>query len=194
MEEKNWAAVKKQLRDQVRTARHALTEQARDEAAAGLLTQLQQLVKMRGVKSLACYLPVRSEPDTLPFIAWAQQTGIRVLLPACRPDDMLDWIEPAENFATIPGAYGIPEPVGERFAPMEVSTVDLILTPAAAVDRTGTRLGWGGGFYDRTLGSSENCPPVFAIVYSNELADTLPRELHDIPVQGVVTPDNVTVF
>ena len=75
-----------------------------------------------------------------------------------------------------------------RLAPM------LILVPAAAVDRTGMRLGWGRGYFDKTLGSMDRRPPVFAIVYDSEVLDELPREAHDQGVDGVVTPSAIHRF
>jgi 5-formyltetrahydrofolate cyclo-ligase len=53
------------------------------------------------------------------------------------------------------------------------------------------RLGWGRGYFDRTLGSMEKCPPVYAVVYDHELVDTLPSELHDRRVNGAVTPSGI---
>ncbi len=84
--------------------------------------------------------------------------------------------------------YGLPEPVGELLGPIAVNSVDLLVIPAAAVDRTGMRLGWGRGFFDKTLGSMERCPPVYAVVYDTEILDEVPRDLHDQRVTGVVTP------
>ena len=60
--------------------------------------------------------------------------------------------------------------------------------PAAPVDKAGMRLGWGRGFFDKTLGSMERCPPVYAVVYDTEVLDELPSDVHDQPVTGVVTP------
>ena len=50
------------------------------------------------------------------------------------------------------------------------------------------RLGWGRGFFDKTIGSMEGCPPVYAVIYDSELVDEVPSDLHDQPVAGVITP------
>jgi 5,10-methenyltetrahydrofolate synthetase len=67
-------------------------------------------------------------------------------------------------------------------------TVDVVICPAAAVDETGTRLGWGGGYYDRFLTDLPAGIPVFALVFDDDVVADLPREAHDVPVTGVVTP------
>lgn len=181
---------KQRIRDAVRAARAALSERERLAAREGIATQLTALVTELGATSVSCYLPVSDEPDTRGFLEWARPAGIEVLLPAAREDGLLDWIALGDD-GVVPGAFGIPEPLGERLSPLAVSDVDLMLVPAYAVDRVGVRLGWGRGFFDRNLGSMDRRPPVYAIVFDTEWVDHLPSELHDVPVTGVVTPSRV---
>ncbi len=56
------------------------------------------------------------------------------------------------------------------------------------------RLGWGRGFFDKTLGSMERCPPVYAVVFDSEIVDEVPRDVHDQPVTGVVTPTQTIIL
>ena len=118
----------------------------------------------------------------------AVATGIRVLLPITRADGLLDWAVANDSDEVSEGLYGLPEPTGEVLGPIAVNDVDLMIIPAAAIDRTGTRLGWGRGYFDKTIGSMEKCPPVYAVIYDSEVLDSLPREVHDQPVDGNVTP------
>lgn len=184
---------KKQIRDAVRLSRGELTPAQLATAERELTAQLAELVTALGAKTVSCYLPVRHEPPTTGFSAWAAQHRVRVLFPSCRDDLLLDWIEP-HGSEVVPGKYGIPEPVGEVFGPLESAEFDLMLVPACAVAADGTRLGWGGGFYDRTLGSMEQLPPVYAVVYDSEVFDALPRDEHDIAVTGAVTPKRTVRF
>ena len=64
--------------------------------------------------------------------------------------------------------FGLPEPDGELLGPIAVNDVDLLVIPAAAVGRDGMRLGWGRGYFDKTLGSMEGCPPVYAVIFDSE--------------------------
>ena len=89
---------------------------------------------------------------------------------------------------------GVPSRPASRRPIEDVNDVDLLVIPAAAVDRSGMRLGWGRGFFDKTIGSMEGCPPVYAVIYDSELVDEVPSDLHDQPVTGVVTPTKTVLL
>lgn len=146
---------------------------------------------LHGARSVSCYLPIRGEPDTRTFIARALDAGIEVLLPASRADITLDWVRVTGHFTLEPGAHAIPEPVGERLPPATVGEVDVMFIPACATDRTGVRLGWGMGYYDRTLAQLTTQPPLYAIVHDDEIFPALPHQPHDVPVTGIVTATQV---
>ena len=179
---------KRALRAELRERRQLLSDAQREAAASGLATQLDALVREHDARSISCFLSTTTEPETRIFLRDAVARGIRVLLPITRADGLLDWAvaEDVDDFSE--GLYGLPEPTGEVLGPIAVNDVDLMLIPAAAIDRTGTRLGWGRGYFDKTIGSMEKCPPVYAVIYDSEVLDSLPREVHDQPVDGIVTP------
>ncbi|GEK87051.1 5-formyltetrahydrofolate cyclo-ligase [Microbacterium aerolatum] len=179
---------KRALRAELRERRQLLSEQQREVAASGITAQLDELVAAHDARSISCFLSTTTEPDTREFIIGAVRRGIRVLLPITRADGLLDWAVADDTDDVAEGLFGLPEPTGEVLGPIAVNDVDLMIIPAAAVDAEGTRLGWGRGYFDKTIGSMENCPPVYAVTYDSEVLDSLPRELHDQPVTGVVTP------
>ncbi|MCK3771203.1 5-formyltetrahydrofolate cyclo-ligase [Microbacterium aerolatum] len=179
---------KRALRAELRERRQLLSEQQREVAASGITEQLDELVAAHDARSISCFLSTTTEPDTREFIIGAVRRGIRVLLPITRADGLLDWAVADDTDDVAEGLFGLPEPTGEVLGPIAVNDVDLMIIPAAAVDAAGTRLGWGRGYFDKTIGSMENCPPVYAVTYDSEVLDSLPRELHDQPVTGVVTP------
>lgn len=179
---------KRALRAELRERRQLLSDAQREEAASGITAQLDALVSAHDARSVSCFLSTTTEPDTREFIRGAVERGIRVLLPITRADGLLDWAVADDTDEIAEGLFGLPEPTGEVLGPIAVNDVDLMLIPAAAIDRTGTRLGWGRGYFDKTIGSMEKCPPVYAVIYDSEVLDSLPREVHDQPVDGIVTP------
>lgn len=92
--------------------------------------------------------------------------------------------------ATEAGPFGIREPI--ETAP--VALPDVLLVPLLAVDRDGYRLGYGGGFYDRTLESLRSVGKAslaIGLAFPELVTDRLPREPHDIPVEWILTPDGL---
>jgi len=171
-----------------------VTPTAKRAADTAALTQnLVDLVTDLGARSLSAYLSTPDEPDTRDFLTWTAEQGIRVLIPVSRTDGLLDWA-PYDGDAEYTDVLGMPTPTTELLGPIAINEVDLILVPAAAVDRTGMRMGWGMGYFDKTLGSMEACPPVYAVIFDDELVDSVPRERHDMPVTGVVTPSGIVSF
>lgn len=183
---------KRALRAELRGRRRTLTSSELENATAGFTQHLVDLATDLDAHYLAAYLPAQDEPNIRPFLAWAEDNDIRVLLPVSRDDGLLDWAVSTD--AEQEGIGGMPEPVGDLLGPIAINDVDLILVPAAAVDRTGMRMGWGRGYFDRTLGSMEQRPPVYAVIFDNELVDSVPTELHDKRVDGAVTPSGITAF
>ena len=184
---------KRALRAELRERRQNLTSTERQAATAGITRNLIDLATDLSARSVACYLSTNIEPDTRPFVNWAVGQGLRVLLPVSREDGLLDWTT-GDGETETEGLFGMPEAVGELLGPIAINDVDLILVPAAAVDATGMRMGWGRGYFDKTLGSMEKCPPVYAVVFDAELVSEVPRERHDQPVDGAVTPTRIVQF
>lgn len=179
---------KRALRAELRERRQLLSDAQREAAASGIAEQLDALVDQHNAQSISCFLSTTTEPGTRDFVTAAVKRGIRVLLPITRADGLLDWAVADDSDEIAEGLFGLPEPGGEVLGPIAVNDVDLMIIPAAAIDATGMRLGWGRGYFDKTIGSMQRCPPVYAVVYDSEILESLPREVHDQPVSGIVTP------
>jgi 5-formyltetrahydrofolate cyclo-ligase len=184
---------KRALRAELRERRRTMTATERESSAAALTSQLESLTRELGVDYVAAYLSRPNEPGTRDFLAWACDRGIRVILPVSRDDGLLDWA-PYDGSDEMEDIAGMPSPTTELLSPMAIDNVGLILVPAATVDRTGMRMGWGQGYFDKMLGSMEKCPPVYAVIFDDELVERVPSEVHDKRVDGVVTPSGVVRF
>ena len=184
---------KRALRAELRERRRTRPAHVVDTANEGFTEKLIELATATDARTISAYLSTSFEPNTRPFLNWALADGRRVLLPIARQDGLLDWAE-GDGETETEGLYGLPEPVGGILGPIAINDADLILIPASAVDGRGTRMGWGRGYFDRTLGSMEKCPPVFAVVFDDEILDEVPREVHDAPVDGAVTPTRILRF
>ena len=133
---------------------------------------------------VCCYLPVGTEPGSPAMLD--ALSGRRVLLPVVIGAAPLDWAVYEGSLAD--GPYGLREPTGARLGPTAIAQAELILIPALAVDRHGTRLGRGGGHYDRSLPLINPGTPLVAVVRDDELVAELPAEPHDVRMTAALTP------
>jgi len=184
---------KRALRAELRERRRVRTATEREREAASITQHLIDLTSDLQARSIAAYLSLPEEPGTRDFVRWASDNNIRVLLPVSRVDGLLDWA-PYDGNDEDEDLLGMPTPTSELLGPIAINDVDLIVVPAASVDRSGMRLGWGRGYFDKTLGSMENCPPVYAVIFDDELVESVPSERHDQRVNGVVTPSGIVAL
>ena len=157
----------------------------RPQSSTGLAANLVRLVFELNANVIISYQPMPGEPDVTEFNLWAQAMGKLLLFPKIAGDDM--------GFASgelQPGRFDILEPQGDA---QEVSSAQLILLPALAVDKQGNRLGKGSGYYDRALAHVTGIPK-YAVVFDSELVDQVPAEPHDVWVTGAVTPTAIHHF
>jgi 5-formyltetrahydrofolate cyclo-ligase len=165
-----------------------MSEADRAAADAAVVAAAREL--MADASLVAAYAPMAGEPGGpgLPDALAAVLPPAGLLLPALDPDRDLDWA--AYDGTLVAGVTLAPlrEPPGPRLGVDAIATADIILVPALAVDAGGTRLGRGGGSYDRALARVRQGVPVIALLYQGELVPVLPAEPHDRPVSGVLTP------
>jgi 5-formyltetrahydrofolate cyclo-ligase len=164
----------------VRRSRISRAEHA--DAAGALVASLVPVLPASG--PVAAYASVGTEPGTAGLLAALTGAGREVLLPLLLPDGDLDWAR--YDGRLLPGPRGVPHPAGPPLGRDAVADCALLVVPALAVDRSGTRLGRGGGAYDRALGRTSG--HVVAALHRGELVDHLPAEPHDRPVHAAAVP------
>ena len=184
---------KQTLRRRLRAQRRSLApQQDRDAdaiaiaAAAGALLDTLSLPasdpgerpSYGGGVCVAIYRSLPVEPPTEALAEMLHSRGVTVIVPETLPDLDLDWHQLAADGSEGP-ALGL----------TGIAAAQLILTPGLAVDHAGTRLGQGGGCYDRALARRRADAVIVAIVNDREYAVwPLPRDPHDVPVNAVITP------
>ncbi len=160
------------------------------DPAAGAARLLAWLAPHRG-RPLAGYMPMRSEIDPLPAMADLSRdapVGVPIIAGAGLALEFHVW---------IPGAAMRSGPFGARVPALaRAMTPEVVIVPLVAFDRQGGRLGYGGGFYDRTLEALRAAGPVLAVgfAWAAQEADALPLEPTDQPLDAVVTEAGVHSF
>jgi 5-formyltetrahydrofolate cyclo-ligase len=127
---------------------------------------------------VAIYRSLPYEPPTEALAGMLHTRGVQVIVPETLPDLELEWRELRADGSE-----------GPRLGLEGIASAQVILTPALAIDHDGTRLGQGGGCYDRALARRRADAVIVAIVNDQEYAPApLPHDDHDVPVDAVITP------
>lgn len=178
---------KRALRRQAREARAAFVAAGHDPAGCGenLGTHLLRALPPRADAVVSGFWPLGEEIDIRPLLLRLHDHGHRVALPVTpalgqkltfrlwRPDDVLE-----------PERFGTMRPTGPEIRP------DYLLVPLLAFDRTCHRLGYGGGFYDRTLADLAGCIAV-GCAYAAQQVDAVPVGPYDVPLRAIATERGV---
>lgn len=181
--------VKAERRRRLREHRRALAA-ARDPASddTALAARVVELVVGLGLgpgSVVLSYESVPGEPPTPATNDALAARGILVLVPDTEPDFDLDW-------------HDAHDPERARLGHRAVADADLVLAPGLAVDPGGTRMGQGGGCYDRVLPRRRPGVPVVVLLHPGELLadddEPLPRAEHDVLVDAVLTTEGLTLL
>jgi len=160
--------------------------------AEGIAHQIRALASSMGEVTLpALFAPTPLEPDMSLTLGLFERALLPVLLDeAGAPLGAPRWglWEAGQALVTL----GRPpaQPVGEARGAESLKEADLIVIPALAASADGTRLGQGGGWYDRALMHRSPTTPVVAVIFDDEVVEAglIPAEPHDVPVDAIVTP------
>ena len=203
---------KEKIRKEIKEKLKATSEDYRKEASAKIALNALNIPEMKeqkrtgflGLKktekTVLAYCSVGNEPSTLALIDSLLKSARKVCLPLCTDLD-------EEGHRTVAfeamearvitsfddltaGAYGIPEPKADtELVPAE--EIDIVILPCVGCDRQCRRIGHGAGYYDKYLTTVRKDCFTMALCYEEALADELPAEEHDVPVDAVVTEKTV---
>jgi len=185
--------------EKVELRRQALRR--RSDAHARNATEAAELVCRLGTglishlpgSVISAYLPIRDELSPLPLAIAQLASGRRLALPVIKtkwsPLTFLKW-HPGDRLVAV--EFGLKEPAPEA----EPLLPDILLVPLAAFDAQGYRIGYGGGYYDRTLSLYRARRRISAvgIAYDCQEVPAFSHELHDQPLDHLITPSGVRSF
>jgi 5-formyltetrahydrofolate cyclo-ligase len=164
--------------------RQAMPLDERQRAAEIIALKLDDIIATRGIATIGLYWPIKQEINLL---AWAHELARRGDVDLClpvvvTPKAPLEYWRWTQGEALARGIWNIPVP-----AQRDVVLPDLMLAPVVGFDRANYRLGYGGGYFDRTLASLRQRPAVIGVGYAFSSLDTIFPQPHDIPMDAVLT-------
>ncbi len=180
---KDLARWRKAERERLIGARLALTVAEREAHAARIASDLDNIVPRTPDTIVSLYWPFRGEPVLRQWMAAAHAAGLRTALPVVlakgQPLQFREWTPHARLER---GVWNIPFPAdGEVLAPT------VVIAPLVGFDPQCYRLGYGGGFFDRTLAAMKTKPLVIGVGYPIQAIGTIYPQPHDIPMDWIVT-------
>jgi len=168
-------------------ARRKVAREALGPAPVAATEALLRAFARESAVTVSAYMPIRTEIDPRPALAALHAEGRRLCLPVVegpgRPLRFRAW---APGDTLVPGVFGAPAPAAGDWV-----TPEALIVPLAAYDSLGYRLGYGGGFYDRTLAGLPGARAL-GFAYADQFApEPLPREATDVPLAAIATEDGV---
>lgn len=163
-----------------------MTSDERAAAALAIATRAGALIAVLKPRSIAGYMPVRSECDPRPLLDKARANGVVIALPAVVDGKTIVFRRHADGAALVPAGFGTVAP------PPDAAVVDpdMLLVPLVGFDRTGHRLGYGRGYYDRAIAAARATGrrvPLVGLAFAVQEVERVPAEAHDVPLDWVVT-------
>ena len=167
---------KQKIRQQMLFQRQKLSMEERENACR-MWTQLAlDHLAAKRYGTIAGYMPIRGELDVMPLLSRLQEAGKILLLPRTPKNPAPLTFHHYTPDHVEKGKYGITQPTAQ----CEVMQPDVVLVPLVAYDKLGNRLGYGGGYYDRTLAELTPQPHTIGCAYAFQKLKKLQAETHDI--------------
>jgi 5-formyltetrahydrofolate cyclo-ligase len=176
-------AWRRQTRSELLELRTSISEEQRHRASKVVLDRVHSIFQARGTRIAGFYWPFRGEIEVLPLIHRFLVEGGTAALPMVvgrsRPLAFRLW---TPGCRMVAGAFGIPYPAESR-----VLVPDTLVVPLVGYDDGCYRLGYGGGYYDRTLAAAEPKPLSIGVGFASLRLETIWPQRYDVPMDYVVT-------
>ena len=175
---------KKELRKEIKTILRGITDKEFNDAGKKIFARILSDDCYKRAKNVFCFVSMKSEPQIIDFLKKVLADGKGLYLPKVTENGMI--AVKTENLDLIQGAYGIYEPRGT--ADTE-KAIDLAVIPCLAMSVNGSRLGHGGGYYDRFLQNFGG--DTVAVCMERFVFPKLPTEAHDMEISKIATEDKI---
>ena len=185
--------LKKEIRKKMIQQRKALNSKDLSDKSLAIFRQLQGLETYKNATNLMTYVPFQDEIHTTLLIEDFLERNLQVFIPVTKPKEkqiIISELLDLEKDLEV-GHFGVLEPKAYAFRPKDPKILDLVIVPGLAFTKSGYRIGFGGGYYDRFLPTLKHKPATIALAMDFQIVDSLPINDYDIPVDMIVTESQI---
>jgi len=184
---------KKALRRLHRERLRGLEPEKRKHLDAFILQNIISLPEFQSARTIMTYLSISGEVDTFPLARLILKRGKRLVVPKVikEPAHLLACEIDSLDEGLVPDPYGIMEPDRDHTREIRIGEIDVHVIPGLAFDRSGYRLGHGGGYYDRFLSGVPKSALKAGLSFGSQILDALPKDPWDIPVDCIISEKEV---
>lgn len=176
------------IRDLLRKRKDAMTPEERLTKSLAITRHLTAALK--DGETVMVFTSKEKEVNTKPLILALFSRGIPVVVPIIQKEDVTLRLSYLKDFsALVPSTFGVPEPIGSEI-PADPKDVDTIILPMLGFDRTGNRIGYGAGYYDRFLAKNPGIKKI-AVAFACQEVEKIPTEDNDIRMDMIITEDGI---
>jgi 5-formyltetrahydrofolate cyclo-ligase len=187
--------LKRRLRKDFIHKRDSINPEQKRLKEAAIEKRLFALKEFKKAESILLYVSFRSEVNTKNYLEDVITLGKKLVLPRVEANRRsLRLFEVTDPSELSPGYMGILEPKIKKDREISLNNIDLVIIPGTGFDLTGSRIGYGGGYYDRLLSYEskqlarvEKHIMTVALAFEEQIGDEIPAEPHDIKVDMIVT-------
>ncbi len=179
---------KSEMREKYLAVRDSITPEQKDAFDKKIFNKLTASITYRHSTDILLYASYRGEVDTWQIFEKAIQDGKKVAFPCCNPDNTMTYRYVTDRSQLSEKSFGILEP-GDDCPECDPSNFSLLIVPGLVFDRSGYRIGYGKGFYDRYLSSFKGVS--IGLAYSKLLLPEVPRGRYDRHVDVIISEKGV---
>lgn len=183
--------MKKELRRDMVKKRLEMSKDEVETKSNIIMDKLIDMLEDKKIKNIMLYYSIKNEVSTLKLASFCLDRGIGIIFPKsiketytilpCKIQSLDDLEE---------GEYGIPEP--KTYEIVDKKDIDIVIVPGVAFSRSGYRLGYGAGYYDRFLSDFKGTK--IGVCYSFQICDSVFNETYDAKMDTIVTENEVFEF
>jgi len=193
---------KSDFRNEMKAIRDSFPAEKRLNGSAKACKHAADWMELRGISVFMVYLAFRSELDMKQLIEWGWRTGRKVIVPRTNKADHSMSLHVLEDWSQLEaGAYGILEPSIEKTIQSAIEAPQAVFVPGLAFDQAGSRLGYGGGYYDRFAqkagrfdGRKLKDQIWIGAAFEKQIVSAVPLEAHDVRMDGIVTEEQLFII